>query len=161
MQARNVLGNSAGAAVLAFVAISVTACGPEVVAPPVTVVATHTPGLKYVIVRHSALRDDFGSKAAFSKASDYILLCDGRAVDGMHCIIPPEVGLHASVGPTLPQAPAPVPSLIGELAGVSEEHLSVAAPAPAAAGPAPNIPVIVPVVPSPSVHVAPAVKGGR
>jgi hypothetical protein len=132
------------------------------VAPPVTVVATHTPGLKYVIVRHSSLRDDFGSKAAFSKASDYILLCDGRPVDGMHCTIPPEVGLHASVGPSLPQAPTPVPSLIGELAGITEEHLAAAAPAPAAAaGPAPSIPVIVPVVPSPAVHVTPAAKGGR
>jgi hypothetical protein len=146
-------------------ALALGGCVPQVIFPPVTYVPTHTPGLKYVIVRHSALTDPYGSEGTFSKSSDYVLLCDGRGIDGMHCSIPPEVGLHVSVGPNLPQAPTPVPTLIGALGGLAVESAPTesTSTAPAAAGnaAAPAMPTINIPIPPPSVKAAPAIKGGR
>jgi hypothetical protein len=130
-------------------------CGPDATKPAVTYVPTHTPGLKYVVVSHSGLADDFGSRGNFSRSSDYLLLCDGRPAEGMHCAIPPEVGMRASLGPTA-AAPAPVPEMVGALTGSMDDHVAAPPAEPNAATPTAPIPVPI-VLPAPAVHVAPKV----
>jgi len=66
--------------------------------PRVTLVATSTPGVKYVIVRPAIAqqsgvvggRDRDG--ADVDPRSEYILFCDGRRADGMVCQVVSEVG---------------------------------------------------------------------
>jgi hypothetical protein len=93
-------------------ALALAGCGvpppPVVVAPPppkpVTVVETSTPGVAFVIVSPQITRD-VSSWAEHEKlARQYILLCDGRPADGMHCEIPTEAAIarisqHPKVGP--------------------------------------------------------------
>jgi hypothetical protein len=134
-------------------------CGPQVNSPLVTYVPTHTPGLKYVVVSHPGMHDEYGSHNRFSKTSQYILLCDGRPVDGMHCAIPPEVGQHESAGPTVLRAREPVPEMVGALVGKETEERA-AAPPPADGA----VPVVAPVIvapPAPVVPVRPAPKVGK
>lgn len=83
-------------------------CGVTVIGPRVTLVSTTTPGTAYVVVHPVVSR----SRGSLDGSSDYILFCDGRGTGAMVCGIPPEVG-RVSTGPTISNAPATVPELVG------------------------------------------------
>lgn len=57
---------------------------------PVTVYPTATPGVAWVRVASETCVDVDGDRNKRACA-DYMLLCDARRGDGMHCSIPPEV----------------------------------------------------------------------
>jgi hypothetical protein len=133
---------------------------------PVTVVATRTPGVSFVVVRpwadqaHAgATRMQPGDGSKVNASSWYVLLCDARPADGMHCAVPTEAALaRYSYTPNVGTATAPIDQGVGTLADFSthvsrdkdaEEDPAVtpAAAAPAAAAVAPAS--VAPLAPSP------------
>ncbi len=137
---------------------------------PVTVVATRTPGVSFVVVRPTAdrmhagaTRTQPGDNSKVNGSSWYVLLCDARPVDGMHCAVPTEAALaRYSYTPNVGNAAAPIDQGVGTLADFST-HISrdkdaeeePAAAAPAAAAPA----LVAPAEPPPAA--ASTGKGGK
>jgi len=141
-------------------------CAPTDLVAPVTVVATRTPGVSFVIVRpkstvghHTASRLQPGDNSKVNNASWYMLMCDARPVDGMHCSIPTEAALaRYSYTPATGVAAAPIDQGVGTLSDFST-HLSrdkddaePVAPAPAPA----TVPTVAPPAAPP---VTPAAAG--
>ncbi|HVU05153.1 MAG TPA: hypothetical protein VHE30_25565 [Polyangiaceae bacterium] len=93
-------------AVAGLLWVTLPGCGPAVVPlNPVTVVATRTPGVSMVIVR--PVSDRMTERGQIDRRSEYVLLCDGRGADGMHCAIMPEVGGDRRSRGVVPDQPAP------------------------------------------------------
>ena len=98
-------------------------CGARAVgsAQPVTVVATRTPGVAMVIVRPSFTKDS--SRGGVDRQAQYVLLCDGRAPDGMHCETVSEVSRDRRSRGVMPDRPAPiVDEGVGTLSDFSIRH---------------------------------------
>jgi hypothetical protein len=130
----------------ASIVIGVSGCAPAPMAPAITFVGSTTPGLKYVVVhpRGQKSREDrirYKDGTSISRASDYIVLCDARPADGMHCDIPPEIGTNViSKNPT-PRPPGYETDLgVGTLdgGGVIEQSAPAASSAPLLPLPAPS-----------------------
>lgn len=76
-------------------------CVPTMPGPKFTVVPTKTPGVVFVIVHPKMAKQDAaipgvtqpGNDKKVGSDADYIMLCDGRPVDGMHCDMLTEAAL--------------------------------------------------------------------
>jgi hypothetical protein len=138
-------------------ALALIGCTQQQLVEPVTVVATRTPGVSFVVVRptvtpghQNTSRVQPGDNAAVNGASWYVLLCDARPADGMHCFLPTEAALSRySYTPTSGVAPAAIDQGVGTLADFSThlsrdkddaEHAPAATPAPAEPSPPPAPP---------------------
>ncbi len=124
---------------LSGVAVLGVGCVPRATVGRVEIVPTHTPGLAFVVVRPSVVRrrDALPAQGGVERSSEYILLCDGRPVDGMHCAIASEVAQQRlSYHPTNVAADAPVNHPVGSLEGTTIESSEVRAP-----GEVPPLPV--------------------
>jgi len=136
-----------------FGALALVGCTQQQLVEPVTVVATRTPGVSFVVVRptvspghQNTSRVQPGDNAAVNGASWYVLLCDARPADGMHCFVPTEAALSRySYTPTAGVASAPIDQGVGTLADFSThlsrdkddaEHAPVTTPAPVTPAPA-------------------------
>lgn len=106
-------------------------CVPTQQQPAVVLVPTRTAGVAFVIVRPS-VRERAGTSQRVQAAngkrigpnSQYVLLCDGRAADGMHCELPVEAAVERySYTPRTGRAAAPIDQGVGTLADIST-HLS-------------------------------------
>ena len=115
------------------------ACRPHLFGPT-TIVPTATPGVAYVIV-DPWLGSTGSKKSTFTQGdglvidadeAQYILLCDARPVDGMHCELVKEVAKQReSYTATVPRASASVDAAIGSSgAAVVEVSGAIVAPAP-------------------------------
>jgi hypothetical protein len=108
-----------------LVAAWIAACVPPPQAPapvekpnPVTYVATDVAGVMFVIVHPlfttvpiATLTEPSGGKV--NPDSDYVLICDGRGVDGMRCEVATEAALaRYSFNPMTGRATAPIGDLI-------------------------------------------------
>jgi hypothetical protein len=142
-------------------ALALIGCTQQQLVEPVTVVATRTPGVSFVVVRpninqghEKTTRVQPGDNAAVNGSSWYVLLCDARPADGMHCFVPTEAALSRySYTPTSGIAAAPIDQGVGTLSDFSA-HLSrdrdkdENEPAPPAA-PTPPPPVVPPAASTP------------
>ncbi len=142
-----------------FWALALIGCTQQQLVEPVTVVATRTPGVSFVVVRpninqghQKTSRVQPGDNAAVNGSSWYVMLCDARPADGMHCFVPTEAALSRySYTPTSGIAAAPIDQGVGTLSDFST-HLSrdkddnELAP-PAASAPPP--PIVPPAAPTP------------
>jgi hypothetical protein len=159
-----------------FAALAATALAPSacavgaqqagVGASPVTVVSTRTPGVALVVVRPFYTKNS--TTDAIDRTSQYVLLCDGRPADGMHCGVMPEVGTDRISRGVPPSGAVPViDEGIGTLSDLqlrySQEGTSSGAvakdlptpPAPPAT-PSPAVaPAAPPPAPPPSVEAPP------
>ena len=89
--------------------------------PKYTIVPTKTPGVVFVVV-HPKMRKEGeipgatqpGDDHKVGNDADYIVLCDGRPVDGMKCEMLPEAATSRfSYHPLSGNAPAAIPEEIG------------------------------------------------
>src|SRR5687767_1921251 len=95
--------SSGGCWVLALASVG---CGAAVQQrQPVTVVPTYTPGVAMVIVRPTISKSS--DSRAVDRAAEYVLICDARGADGMHCDIAPEVARDRLSRGVMPPGPAP------------------------------------------------------
>lgn len=122
--------------------------GATVLREPVTVVPTRTAGVTFVIVRpaHDVRPSSVqqpGDGGVVMPASDYILLCDARAMTGMQCAIPTEAALaRYSYTPNVGPAPTHIDEGVGTLADLNitranADDAAAANPTPAPALQAP------------------------
>ncbi len=104
------------------VVLSVLGCVPTTVpGPKFTIVPTETAGVVFVVVHPSpnkpkgiegAVQPGDGKKV--SNDADYIMLCDGRPVDGMRCELLAEAGMSRfSYHPLVAPAPKAVDEPVG------------------------------------------------
>jgi hypothetical protein len=108
-----------------------TGCSETKYVAPVTVVPTHTPGVAFVVVRpnltasHSS-RTQPGDGKPIAPNTQYLLLCDGRPVDGMYCGIPTEAAVtRYSYAPRTGNAQAPVDEGIGTLGAATTVQATI------------------------------------
>ncbi len=88
---------------------------------PVTIVATRTPGVAMVIVRPQVSKTSRSD--GVDRTAEYVLLCDGRPADGMHCDVMPEVGSDRRSRGVVPTAAAsPVDEGVGTLTDFSVRY---------------------------------------
>ncbi|HEY1691628.1 MAG TPA: hypothetical protein VGG39_05685 [Polyangiaceae bacterium] len=147
---------------LAPLAAPVAGCGASIETPHVGYVWTHTPGVAYVVVQPSITErkpypaaQDPGSGNVVDPRSWYLLLCDARRPDGMHCDVTYEAAVRRfSYTPAVASAAPPMEDDVGVLADV--QSVVHAQTATAASGP----PMMPPPVPS-IVIPPPSPNGGK
>ena len=110
---------------LVFSAIALLGCTPPPAqvtplvppTPRITIVPTHTPGVSFVIVRPSPDKDTPTNMYA-KLEREYVLLCDGRPADGMHCAVPQEAALaRVSEHPRVGAAKSSIELWLGKIGG--------------------------------------------
>jgi hypothetical protein len=109
-----------------FVPLIALGCAQARLFEPVTVVTTRTPGVSFVVVRplvqqgRGTARQQPGDGKQVDANSWYILMCDARPADGMHCVVPTEASLaRYSYTPITGNAAAPIDEGVGTLADIS------------------------------------------
>jgi hypothetical protein len=138
------------ALVLGALAAPLTGCGGPAQSARVTYEWTRTPGVVFVVV-HPVKEErklypsmtDPGTGSIVDPRAEYVLLCDARRADGMHCELASEAGVRRYSYTPKTVASAPVIELpVGSIPGNVERVEERAAPEPAAAQapPAPPAP---------------------
>lgn len=154
-------------ALLSLLALgAVAGCGGALTRSPVTYVWTRTPGVVFVVVHPEKPHDhlvatlDASGKPVDSRA-DYLLLCDGRKGDGMHCDLATEQAVKRySYAPAAGAAGATIEEPIGSIPTEADILERQVHPAPEAAPPPPLPVAPPPPPPPPAASAAPAPPAG-
>jgi hypothetical protein len=136
--------------VLLGASLASVGCAPNTAAltPPVMYAPTHTAGIMFVVVRPRPnpttkypLHREPGSSLTASPSSEYILICDARPVDGMHCDLASEAALSRySYTAGEAKASAPIDEGVGTLGEwAAPSAAASASAAPPAAPPSPSV----------------------
>ena len=163
---------------LAAVGLGALGCVPpeqQVGYRPIELIPTRTPGVAFVVVSPRMPKQPSGISqpgdgSAVSAASQYVMLCDARPVEGMQCSLIQEASTDRfSYTPATGNAPAPVSEGVGTLTSVIRvdqegacvagdelrEAAQAAPPPPPPPPPAPaRVPAPQPVVPPPAAPAA-------
>lgn len=134
----------------AALGLPLIACGGALESPRISYVWTRTPGVAYVVVHPTALERkqypaalDIGSNNVVDPRSEYVLLCDARRTDGMHCDVAYEAAVRRfSYTPAAASAAPAMEENVGTLVDLNIVHTAPSAAPPPP--PPPPAPVVVP-----------------
>jgi hypothetical protein len=167
---------------LAFFALAaplvgaLSGCGAAMVGAPVHYIATRTAGVMFVVVhpdtpatKHYVELKQPGDDAKVHPDSEYLLICDGRKAEGMHCDMATEATLSRFSATPAPTGSVPViDEGVGTVPDINIQHRTTPAEAssagpstsaPAGSGSAAALPPP-PAPPPPPTPAAPAAAAG-
>ena len=157
--------------IMVIAVIGVAGCGAQNIGfrDPIDVVRTRTPGVAFVVV-HPEFSTNQRQPQVFTQAdgtevradsADYILVCDARPADGMHCAVAREVAVErTSAAPQVKRAAvADVGVGVGDLPPMGAASSGVAGEA--ALRPGDSAPALPPVPPAPAPPPEGSRKGGK